>query len=246
MDSNNNSIKDRVLQAIATGRVAMRPRWHFVLRAGLLVVGTILAALSVLYLVSFIFFVLRENRLWFVPAFGLRGWGVFFSSLPWLLLLLAALFILLLEILVRKYSFAFRKPLLYSTLGIVVLVLVGGFGLEETRIHHGLLEQARQNNLPIAGGFYRAYGLPPQDHLADGIIQDLIERGYRIRDRRDQTMDVIVTDDTAFPTGRDLMIGDTIIVIGDRHANTITAAGIRRIAPGIPDLRPRPTSPGLK
>jgi len=57
------------------------------------------------------FFFLREGGAWYAPAFGGRGWFVLLHSAPLLLLFLVAVFALILEILVRKYSFAYRAPL---------------------------------------------------------------------------------------------------------------------------------------
>jgi len=69
-DANNNSIKADVLKAIKDGQVKMRPKWQFITKAALLIVGVVLVALTILYLVSFIVFVLRQTGLLFVPGFG--------------------------------------------------------------------------------------------------------------------------------------------------------------------------------
>src|SRR3989344_3614541 len=114
------SIKEEVIARIKRGETIMRPRWHFVLRAMLYALGVLIAALALVYLASFIMFVLRETGLLFVPSFGFRGVGVFLFSLPWFLILLSLVFVFVLEVLVRRYAFAYRKPLLYSVFGIVI------------------------------------------------------------------------------------------------------------------------------
>ena len=86
------SMKNDVLKAIQAGQVKMRPKWQFITKAALMVLGVVLAALATLYLVSFIVFILRQTGVLFVPAFGPGAFGVFFMSLPWLLILLAAVF----------------------------------------------------------------------------------------------------------------------------------------------------------
>jgi len=149
-----DSIKDNVLKAIESGQVKMRPRWQFMLNAALLLLGTIIILCSAVYLISFIFF--TED--------GFHGMQTIYS-LPWLIVAAAIIFIVILEILVRKYSFAHRKPLLYITIGIVVFVLLAGFLVYLTRFHDRLADRAYNDDLPFGGGIYRRYD--PRPHPDD-------------------------------------------------------------------------------
>src|ERR1019366_7165464 len=92
------TVEGNVFAAIHSGQVKMRPRWRFILETVLLGVGSIIVLLTLLYLVSFILFVLHESGAWFVPVFGLPGWVAFFHRLPWVLIGLAIIFIFILEI----------------------------------------------------------------------------------------------------------------------------------------------------
>lgn len=247
-EQHGKSIRSNVLAAIDAGKVKMRPRWHFIARAALLVTGTILAALALLYVSSFIFFILHQTGVWFTPRFGLRGFREFLIGLPWMLVLLAAVFIVILQFLVKRYAFGYGRPLLYSAIGIVVLVILGGFIIAMTPVHRGLFEQARQNHLPFAGGLYREYGIPnPQGNVTPGEIIEVIESGYRMITPRDENVVIIVTPETRFPLGTNFETGDRILVLGDRVDDIITAFGIREITDdamrvpgraGPPNLRP--------
>jgi hypothetical protein len=243
MNDNNHSksIKDNVLKAIEAGKVTMRPRWHFVLKALLLLVGTILASMTLIFLISFIIFILHETGIWFIPGFGFHGIGLFFGSLPWLMLLLALVFIVMLEVLVRRYAFAYRKPLLYSTFGVIGLVILGGVIVSATPFHRGLFNSARNNNLPVAGGFYRQYGMRRNDHVIVGNITEIKNTGYSLIERRGQAVEVIISDDTYFPDGKDFMVGDSIVVLGDRNGDKINAGGIKKAAslPPSPEFERR-------
>ena len=130
-----NNVKDTVLNKIKEGEVAMRPRWHFVFKGGLALVGIGVLALWLIYLVSFIMFALATSGVIMIPAFGFQGLVGFLLALPWLLILVAAVFIVLLEILVNKYSFGYRKPLLYTLFGVVGFTVVGTFLVSQTGLH---------------------------------------------------------------------------------------------------------------
>jgi hypothetical protein len=225
-----NSIRDNILKSIEAGTVTMKPKWHFVLQAVLLVAGIVLAVLALLYLISFIIFILHQTGAWFVPGFGLSGVNEFLISFPWLIVLVAIIFIVLLEILVRRYSFGYQKPLLYTTVGILALVTVGGFVVAATPLHRSLFDSARLEHLPIGGGFYKQFGTPHRNNVAIGSITEIEDdTGYLIQDRRDMIFEIIYGNDTDFPDGQDFQVGDSIAVFGNRNANTIQAVGIKKV-----------------
>lgn len=227
---NKKSIRDQVLEAIENGRVKMRPKWHFILKSALLITGTIILVLTLLYLASFIIFVLRQTGILFVPIFGSGGWRVFFSSLPWFLLLLLLVFIVILEALIRRYSFAYRRPLVYSAAGIVLAIIIGGYAVAETSLHGRMFKNAEKGRLPIAGRLYRKYGLMRFQNIHLGTITETTDNGFVIQNRRGETLRVIITPETRFPLGTDFARNDTVVVLGKRNDGEIRAIGIRKVS----------------
>lgn len=226
----DTSVKNNILNAIESGKVTMRPRWHFVLRAVLFLLGTALLALTLLYLSSFIFFALHQSGTMLFPRLGFRGVGLFFLSLPWLLILVGIIFIIVLEVLVKKYSFGYRKPLLFSTIGIILFALLGGFVIASTPLHPGLFESARNNRLPVGGSLYRQFGNQrPPGGVALGTVIEIMDNGYKIKDPRGETIQVIINTQTHFPTGETIVIEDNIIVLGQRQNAKLTASVIRKV-----------------
>ncbi|MBU3925378.1 hypothetical protein KJ854_05620 [Patescibacteria group bacterium] len=160
MENNKNqkSIKESILSVIKSGQVKMRPRWHFVLKTALAAFGVIILVLTVLYLASFIIFVLRQTGVLFVPAFGLQGWFAFFTNLPIFLIGLLIVFIIVLELLVRHYAFAYRRPLLYSAVGIFILVFAGVMVIENTSFHGGMSKYAEKTEKLMSENFIANMG----------------------------------------------------------------------------------------
>ena len=240
--------RERILEAIKSGRVRMQPRWHFILRAILAAVGGVMILLALLYVASFVLFYLRETGIWFVPVFGSHGWFEFFASLPWLLILLALVFIVILEILVRRYAFAYRQPLLYSAIAIMLIVVLGGIILERTSFHEQLFRFAEENRLPFAGAFYRNFGNGEPRRVHVGAVVSTTSDGFIIQGRHHETTRVIVAPETNFPPGTQLFTGDTVVVFGDRDDGLIYARGIRKVSgefglPPIPRSDDQPLYP---
>ncbi len=231
------SIHDSILKAIENGSVKMRPRWYFVGRTALLATGIVLLAFTLIYIASFIIFVMHQTGAWFVPSFGFRGVQAFLISLPWVLILISIMFIVILETLVRRYSFAYRRPLLYSALGVIGLVIVGGLVISATPLHSYFLRNAREGRLPIAGDLYRGYGMQRFHDIHPCTITGITKNGFQAQYSDGTMITVVITPETRLPLGSDFKVGDSVVVFGEHESGAIEALGVRKIDQLPPDTK---------
>jgi len=224
-----NSIAEKVLNKIKSGQINMKPKAYFVLKTVLFVLGVITVALFILYLISFIAFSLRASGVMFLPGFGFRGVGIFLTSMPWLLILVAVLLIVVLEILVKHFAFSYRRPILYSIIAIIVLVFLGSFIINKTQFHPDLFQRAREGRLPLAGEFYRDFGVPKFQNVHRGVVSEVIDNGFRIETPNKEILEVIVDSETRFPFGTGIKESDTVVVLGERNNGTVQASGVSKI-----------------
>ncbi len=222
-------LTDLVLEAVKKGQVTMRPKWHFVLKTILAIVGVTLLLLVLWYLISFIMFILWQTGVWDVRVFGIKGWYAFLLSLPWLLIVLVTVFVCILEVLVRHYSFAYRRPLLYSALGIVLLSILGGYTVAKTSLHDKLFISAEKHMLPYAGPMYLEYGHRPLKHVHKGRIMAPLPNGFTMQNPREGVLTVTIHPRTRLPRGTDFYAGDMVVVFGERDTDMIQAHGIQKI-----------------
>lgn len=228
MDNKQPNLKEQVLAKIKSGSVKAKPKFHFVLRALLLISGVVLAGLLLLYLISFVIFLWRANGLWQAPAFGFRGWGLWFSSLPWLLLLVIGIFVLVMELLVKHFSFAYRRPLLYSVFGIIAFLGLSGFLIAQTPFHQSLWELAEtERGLPIAGPLYNFVRQGDPDDWHRGMVLSTEEQGFMMENLAAEVLKVNITPETRLPVELDLLPGDMVMVIGERRGDEVEAFGVR-------------------
>jgi hypothetical protein len=223
MDQDNKSqISDKVIKAIEDGQVSMRPKWKFSVETALLFVGVLTVALILLYVTSFIVFSLRENGLWFTPGFGAPGFGVFFSSLPWILIAVTVVFVFLLEFLVKRYAFSYSQPFLYSAVAILGIVVVGGVVLGETTLHERIEQNSR--GLPFAPNFYQHFRQTPEN-LTVGQIIELKDDGCKLKGPERMLFNVKITSQTQLPP-QALALGDFVVVLGPRKGDRVEAVAI--------------------
>jgi len=225
------SLEKGVMDAIHSGRVHMRPRWKFVLSGLLAALGVIILLFTLLFIASFSIFEMRENGTLFMPLFGLRGWFEFFAALPLILVFLLIVFLVVLEVLVRRYRVGYRTPLLISVLAIFAIVTMGGYAIERTRVHEDLLRQARlPGGLPTPIQIMYRSGSGHVSGVYRGTIVGLINGGFVLSDDDgDGTTTVIVDPGTHLP-GENFQEGEDVVVFGQEASGTIHAFGIREIS----------------
>ena len=242
MNNNNSqksSIADKIIHQIKDDKIKMRPKIYFILKSAAIAFGIFFVALFILYLISFIVFALRASGVWYLPCFGLRGIKTLFIMLPWLLILISVILIIILEILVKHFAFAYRKPVLYSILFVVIFALLGSFAVDRMGLQSGLFKRAEQGNLPIAGEFYSGLGKAENKDMRRGIVSEITDNGFLIKTRNNDILEIIITSETNFPFNEEIQENDTIIVFGKQNNGSVQAIGIRKVDDDFMSLRRR-------
>lgn len=225
-----NSVRLDIMKAISRGDIRMKPRRHFILLSALYVTGAFIVFLTLLYFTSLGVFFVRDSGAFFTPSFGGRGWFSLLQSLPWVLIVLTMMFAGILELLVRRYAFVYKKPLLISVLGILGTIFVGGFFIAP--LHHDVALSAHRGELPppVVMLYRGPLRIPPPDDRYHGEILTVMQSGLVIYDEDHGTTTVLITPQTRLPYGENFIAGERVVIIGDTDATgTVRAFGIREI-----------------
>ena len=244
MTQSLNSLKNKILERIASGKVNMKPRWYFVLR--LLVTIALLAALGALavFLCSFIFFILPANGSWFLHDFGAPGWLHFFRLFPYLPAGILAASIILLGLILERFSFAYHRHIIYLGLATLVVVLAGSFILAKTPMHRAFYQQSKKSPFPVVGDFYRGYGRMRSNNVYLGTVNNIATSSFQIETEKGEPLIIMMDERTNCPFGCNFELDDTVMIMGERFDNSVNALGVRKIKDdegffGPPDW-PRP------
>jgi len=227
-----NNFKHNILNKIKTREIDMKPRWHFVLKSLLLVFGVLTVALLAVYLLSFVVFALNQSGVMFAPLYGLKGVVVFVVSSPWLLIVLTGTSGVLLYLLVTKYSFSYQKPLLYSMIGVVLLVILGSFVLQEAGMHQRLQQYSERHNVPVFTPLYGGLREERPDGVLQGMITELTDDGFILQVADEDLVTVVVTRETKQRPPSARFVGESVLVFGERQGDIVPAFGIRSMEKG--------------
>ena len=175
---------------------------------------------------------MRSSGLWFLPGLGFRGLGILFNSLPWLLIFITVVSVIVLELLIRRFSFSYRRPLVYSIFGVFILVLLGGLAVAKTHWHADIFWQAQEGRLPIAGEFYRQFGAPKLNFVHSGLVATTTDGSFDLETGRGETLRIFIASSTRFSLDKNQEIikkDDQVIILGKRDNDSVQAFDIRRV-----------------
>lgn len=242
-----NDIKDKILEQIKKGEVSMVPKWRFVLETTLWAVGLVVATVIAVYLLSFILFMLNKNGILFTPLYGWHGVMLFIVSSPWFLISLVGIFLLVLYVLVTKFSFSYKRPLVYSMLGVVLFVIAFASMLHQLSIHERMERFVERHEVPGLSPMYRGAGEQRPKEVTFGIITSLDDESILILDDDGDEYEVRLNERTKQPPEMIWEVDDKIFIFGPEEEGVIEAFGIRpadrgfgqRRGEGLPPRPPR-------
>ncbi len=224
------TIGEKILKKIKKGKIKMKPKSYFVLKSILFVVGIVFAFLLTIFLASFIIFILRASGVLNFPTFGLRGLGMFFTSLPWFLVLFVIVFVIILEFLAKRFSVVYQRPLIYSILGIVIIVLLLGVFIAGTPMHSKLFQGVQEGKLSVLRPLYKWRHIRTPDNVYFGRVLNLTDNGFEIETKEGEILSIVISSETRFfQSVRYIKEEDSAMVIGDKDGFIIKAIGVRKI-----------------
>ncbi len=199
----------------------MKSKAYFIVRTALFTLSVIALLLFLIYLVSFIVFSLRISGVWFLPTFGFFGIRTLLGSLPWLLILLVAALIVLLELFAGRISLVYKKPVVYSLFAIIAIVVTVGLVVGFSPLHAKLFH----SGLPFIGPLYQGYGTADFHNVHNGRISAITANGFTMETPNGNMLTVITND--AMKQG--LKEGDYVLVVGAKTDSTIKATILKKI-----------------
>ena len=223
--------EEKIIETIKSGKAKMHSRAYFVAQAALVVLGAILLFLLILFVATFIIFALQENGGFFAANFGPVGWGVFFSSLPWTMLLFSLALVLILWILLRRYSLIYHQPFLYVLLGLIVVVSLLCLFISAGSIHGGIYRYVSRNPVPVVSGVYE-FETAPAGGVYRGQVVTLSTSSFVLENILGQTSTVLVMPAALSSESElgEIEPGEYVIVFGHGVATaTIQASGVETI-----------------
>lgn len=218
-----NDMKKSILNKIEHGEVAMRPHWQFVLQGVALITAAVFAVGALVYVASFVLYILQWSGAVYAPQFGTYGLVAFVLTIPWRLALIGLILLALIHVLVKRFAFSYHRPFLYTIIGVLVFTFVSALFIAQTSTHDQVRERMADQPLPLLASLYDTDR--PAELLTFGTVVDFVDDTYVLETATGEMLTVVTTKRTRVP--RALERNTQVVVLGERIEDTITARGIR-------------------
>lgn len=222
------NVHNSILEKIKNGAIKQKPRWRFALMTLVIVLVFVALSFMLLYFVSFMSLVLRENLFFEALSFGPRTIFAILHTLPFLLILLVVSIFLVLHVLARHFAFAYMKPVMTTlggglaiTLAIFAMVLVMDKNFRIARLGEG-------RHVPPIDMLHAHFRKGKALQLVRGTIARIDREGCDILGEEGSVTYVHVTDKTRINQAS-YATGTQVVVLAERVEDSLYAAGIRKI-----------------
>jgi len=225
MDPKDNEL----IKKIESGEIKMRPKYYFLVRDGLVMLAALaIFAISAL-LVSLIYFALRESDVFILPHFGTAGFRIMIAVFPWIPVVIALILTFCLSLVLQKYSFAYRRPLLYLPLLVITILIASGVVIGQTPLHRNVREFSHRNHTAFVEPLYNSFQGIGNGNVTIGQIVSTNPNQLQIISDDQNSYTIMISGQTQFPFGDDFVDNEHVAIIGNRSGNTINAIAIRRL-----------------
>ncbi|MEI6400516.1 MAG: hypothetical protein WCO58_03285 [bacterium] len=156
-----HNLKEELLQTIKTGSLKQKPKWYFAFFSFLSVVGILTLFTLLLYITSFIVLVFGEE-------INFRGGAHFFEMihvLPIVLILFVIILLCTLFVLIHHYRFSYKKPVLYSIVGIFLVTTILTIGLTAFDNEMRFARIGEDSDMPIIRTMHQHYRPHHEFHI---------------------------------------------------------------------------------
>lgn len=221
-DKHSPDTRNAVMERIRKEDRRVKSRGYFLMRTIVNVFGLVFLALTAIYILSLIVFITRGQGLGMFLDIGPRGAWLFLTQLPWLLILLALGVVLLVEIMVRRYGYGYRQPILITVGGVLLIVVMGSLSMLPLQLHERTLASGPGFlQAPLLGKMCQHFD---SGSVVSGTIAAITSEYIEVEVATGQIVTIVVTPATRVPRGHVPSVGEAVIVLADKPPQQATSA----------------------
>jgi hypothetical protein len=154
--SKNLKLKNDLMKKIKTNQIKMKSRYNFLAKKIGLQSGLILSVIILIFLINAFFYYIKTNHLLIPLHYGPSVWQKLLHSLPYdLILIIIGLFVLL-NFIIKKFDFSYKKPFIYIVSGFIGFIVIWASLLFSTRFNDLLKAKFQTSDIkaPYIKDFY--------------------------------------------------------------------------------------------
>jgi hypothetical protein len=206
----------------------MIPKWRFALYTVLAATGLVFTFLGLVFVISFVLFLLTKYGVIYMPLFGFGALLHGLASIPLTLLLLGIILIITTEIAAKNFSFSFKRPVLVTVLLVITVATVAAWFVSLSPLHDSIRAYGRHGTMRNLMHVYDR-PMPFSDENGETVERGKViatsTSGFVLQRFDEGTTSVIIGENTRIFAP--ITISDDVFVFGVATSGILIAQDIR-------------------
>ncbi len=149
-------IKNELMSQIRKNELKIKSKWVFIAKKMGIKSGLALVILLLVFLINAFFYYIKTNNLLISLHYGPAFWQRLLHSLPYDLILIIIVLGVLLNFIVKRFDFSYKKPFAFISAVFIIFIILGAFTVFATDFNT-LLRQGLARcpfKIPYISDFY--------------------------------------------------------------------------------------------
>ncbi len=169
-------IKQELMSQIRKDELKMKSKWLFIAKKLGLKSGLALTILLLMFLINGFFYYIKTNNVLMPLHYGPAFWQKLLHSLPYDLILIIIVLGVVLNFIIKKFDFSYKKPFVFIFTAFIILTIIGAFAVFATDFNNLLKENLAKCpfKIPYISDFYlRRCGCNSPPDINDSILNNI-------------------------------------------------------------------------
>lgn len=211
-----NEQTEKIIAEIQKEKIVMKPKIYFLLQGFMVFFGLVISFLATIYVVSLFVFFFKLRGAYNFPGFNLLAMKDLLLSLPIVIMLVATGLIVVLYWFSRRFAFTYRRPVILSLMGVILLVILGGFLVAASPVHYNMYKKFGKN---LNGSVFFRTLYAPENHppLKNSLIGEIVvatQREMKIITHTRSVCPIVLLKPSAKSSRNSFVTGDWVFVYG--------------------------------
>lgn len=171
-----------------------------------------------------------------MPLFGVMGLMEFLYEVPWILALTTLSLFVFLYVLVKRFSFAYRTPILVTVTVMIATVAFGSAFIFMSPLNELIEARLLAGHRGVPERLHEWYGSEPK-RVMEGQIRTMSPEILELEGVDREHIVVRILPETKLPL-QTLQIGDWILIFGPQRDGIVEAIGVKFLRPAEKESMP--------
>lgn len=226
-----NKISEEIIGKIKRGEIKMLSKNYLLMKSAIFGIVSLFVVMTAAFFLVLVFYILKINGFINMSCFGLKGIRDMILSLPILLFALAILFVIAAAMFLHEYPATYRRPLIYSVGGLLVIFSAGLLVFTEAvSLRRAVYNEIETGEIPLVSSFFDYIKEVNPRNVYKGRVVKVYANSITFNaENEEEILRAAFGPQTSIYADEPIKAGDYVIIHGRKNGNTIGVFVVEKI-----------------